>query len=55
MLSKIECDFGWVLEGSCTDFGAIWGPSWGAKLATKSEKMGSQDDVKKTYESKWPG
>ena len=52
--SKIRCDFGWILEGSWSGFGAILERFWaqvggqvGAKLGPKSEKWRSQDDVKK--------
>ena len=51
MGSKIECDFGWVVDGSWVDFWWILaqvGGQVGAKLALKSEKKGYQDDVKKS-------
>ena len=40
--------FGWLLDGFCNDFGPKLGGQNGAKLAPKSEKWGSQDDVKKS-------
>ena len=43
-------DSGWDLEPSWNDFWSILAPSWaqvGLKLAPKSGKLGSQDDVKK--------
>ena len=42
---------GWVLDGSWVDFGGFWdqvGRQVGAKLAPKSDKIGYQDDVKKS-------
>ena len=42
--SKIRCDLGWILDGSWSDLGAIWGPSWGpswGQVGTKIRKMGA--------------
>ena len=48
--SKPRCKLCWDLEPSWSDFWSILAPSWaqvGPKLAPKSGKLGSQDDVKK--------
>ena len=44
---NIEYDFGWIWNGSWSDFGAILSPSW-AQVGTKICKMGFQDDVEKS-------
>ena len=43
--TQVEMDFGWLLDRFLVDFDPKLGK---AKLAPKSEKMGYQDDLKKS-------
>ena len=48
--SKTRCDFGCILDGSWSDFGWIWAPSWGARwsqIGPKSNIIGYQIEYQK--------
>ena len=46
---QVGIDFGWLLDRVFVDLGPKLGGQVVAKLAPKSEEMGYQDDVKKSF------
>ena len=54
-VSKIRCDFEWVLDGSWTDFGSILeaklGPSWAYVSAWTPQEEHHKNISKNTYNS----